>query len=174
MSGAGLHNGWQIAIALTHSASSGAEVCAADLVDMTLADGPWGYKKDVMQWSFFPFLSLCFKNKQTLKLLTTTSCPYHWTINSSTVTWNAAACWFWSGHIFYGALLPKRLGSHVRPCEGVYHLWRPAMTSLMSIASGRGTIDRSTLGSAGCVCASVCAYVCSGGTMLQIKGKMNL
>lgn len=44
----------------------------------------------------------------------------------------------------------------------------------MSVTCGRGSLDRGTVGSAGCVCALLCAYVCSGGTMLQIKGKINL
>lgn len=102
-----------------------------------------------MQYNVFPFLSLCFKNKQMLKLLTTTSCPFFWTINSFTGTFNSSVYQF-----LWRSFTRKALCT----CMSLWGCTLCIMSSLdLSDVHCQWQGNNSVAGSAGCV--HVCVRV---------------
>lgn len=169
---AGLHRGWQVAAALAYSASSRAKVCIVDHIDVTLLMVPGDLRKishnKISSLSSNPALKInkLYNCLQPLPGLSTEPPAFSLHLNSSPYR-------SLRGHVFYDVLSPK---GFARTCVSVRvyivcdvqlgSLWCPLpVAGDQQIRAQRFQQD---------ICTCVGSYVCSGGTMLQIKGKTNL
>lgn len=106
VSGAGLHKGWQIAVALAYSTSSRAKVCIVDHIDVTLLMVPGDLRK--ISCSKISFLF----SHSALKINKLYNCLQPLPVSSTepptlSLRLNSSVYRFLRGHVFYDVLSPN-------------------------------------------------------------------